>query len=307
MIKNLQTVDNEFLSDHMIGGNAVFPTVCAIAWMAEAAESVFSGYKYHGVENYKLFKGVVFNGTEAADYQIDVSLFEDNIGDEKIGDPDYLRLESKVSSVNARGKAIFHYGGELILKRSSKKALLQVSDLVVSYDTDTTEIDKGIKEASLLYSNGTLFHGESLQGIKEIIRCDNEGLLLACLVPDIAVSKQGDFPLSSHNVFANDLVYQAMLVWVRKQLSMGSLPSSTKSWTTYRQVQVNELFYLQLHVVEKSASKLIADISLINDDNKILAEIKSAEVTVSANLNNVFKVRSNDQEPTISTSKTVGL
>lgn len=284
----------------MIGDNSVLPTVCAIAWMAEAAESVFKGYKYQGLENYRLFKGVVFNGYETTDYQIDVALIDEQI------DAEYLRLESKVSSINARGKSVFHYGSELILKRSSKKVPLEIADLVVSYDNDASDIDKGIKEASLLYSNGTLFHGESLQGIKEIIRCDDEGLLLACLVPEIAVSKQGDFPLASHNIFANDLVYQAMLVWVRKQLSMGSLPSSTKSWTTYRQVQVDELFYLQLIVVAKSASKFIADISLINADNKILAEIKSAEVTISENLNNLFK-SSKDAKPKVSNTKTVGL
>jgi hypothetical protein len=296
LIKNLQTVNNAFLADHMIGGNSVLPTVCAIAWMAETAESVFKGYKYQGLENYKLFKGVVFNGSETADYQIDVELIEED------ADTEQLRLESKVSSKNARGKSVFHYGSQLILKRSSKAEALEIADLVVSYDNDASEIDKGMKEASELYSNGTLFHGESLQGIKEIIRCDDDGLLLACLVPEIAVSKQGDFPLVSHNVFANDLVYQAMLVWVRKQLSMGSLPSSTKGWTTYRQVQVDELFYLQLNVVAKSASKFIADISLINADNKILAEIKSAEVTVSANLNNLFN--STNQN---SNTKTVGL
>jgi hypothetical protein len=300
LIKSLQTVNNAFLADHMIGGNSVLPTVCAIAWMAEAAESVFKGYKYQGLENYKLFKGVVFNGSEASDYQIDVALIEEEAGSE------HLRLESKISSKNARGKSVFHYGSELILKRSSKRVALEIADLVVSYDNDASEIDKGIKEAAELYSNGTLFHGESLQGIKEIIRCDDEGLLLACLVPETAVSKQGDFPLASHNIFANDLVYQAMLVWVRKQLSMGSLPSSTKGWTTYRQVQVGELFYLQLNVVAKSASKFIADVSLINADNKILAEIKSAEVTVSRNLNKLFS-DSDGKSIQNNNTKTVGL
>ncbi|MFT5452813.1 MAG: hypothetical protein ACI9N9_002311 [Enterobacterales bacterium] len=304
----------------MIGGNSVLPTVCAIAWMAEAAESVFKGYKYQGLENYKLFKGVVFNGSETAEYQIDLELIDDSSNEDPLinekTDTDYLRLESKVSSINPRGKSVFHYGSELILKRSSKKEALKISDLVVSYDNDASDIDKGIKEASSLYNNGTLFHGESLQGIKEIIRCDDDGLLLACLVPQIAVSKQGDFPLASHNIFANDLVYQAMLVWVRKRLSMGSLPSSTKGWTTYRQVQVDELFYLQLNVVAKSASKFIADISLINADNKILAEIKSAEVTLSANLNNLFNSAESNQSqstnlqgsnPKTIDSKTVGL
>jgi len=43
-------------------------------------------------------------------------------------------------------------------------------------------------------------------------------------------------------------------------------------------------------VVEQTGSKLIADISLISTDNELLAEIKSAEVTVSENLNQLFAV-----------------
>ena len=110
----------------MIGGNSVLPTVCAIAWMAEAAESVFKGYKYQGLENYKLFKGVVFNGSETADYQIDVELVEDSLIDGE-AEAEFLRLESKISSKNARGKAVFHNGSELILKRSSKRVALEIA------------------------------------------------------------------------------------------------------------------------------------------------------------------------------------
>lgn len=292
MIKTLQAADNDFLSDHMIGDNAVLPTVCAIAWMADAAESIFSGYQFHGLENYKLFKGVVFDGAEATDYQIDVKVVEQKVSDSS----PYLKLDSKISSLNAKGKPVFHYGSELLLKPTSKN--LPLADVKLA---NTKSINgKAADEARQLYTNGTLFHGESLQGIQEIITCDVKGLLLSCQVPEVAMNKQGDFPLHRHNIFANDLVYQAMLVWVRKQLSMGSLPSSTKSWTSYQQVKPNEMFYLQLKVVEQASTKLIADISLISEDKKLLAEIKSAEVTVSENLNDLFKPRSASLQEKIS-------
>jgi len=287
----LQAVDNEFLADHMIGDNAVLPTVCAIAWMADAAESIFSAYKFHGLENYKLFKGIVFDGTEATDYQIDMKIVEDNLNETS----PYLKLDAKISSLNAKGKPVYHYASELLLKPTSLKAPLKDVELA-----STNSNAKAEQQAHQLYSNGTLFHGESLQGIQEVIHCDDKGLLLKCQVPEIAMRKQGDFPLEQHNVFANDLVYQAMLVWVRKQLSMGSLPAATKCWTSYRQIKPNELFYLQLNVVEQSPTKLIADISFISEDKKLLAEIKSAEVTVSRNLNDLFKPRLENQQQKIS-------
>ncbi len=290
MIKTLQAVDNDFLSDHMIAENAVLPTVCAIAWMVDAAESIYSGYKFHGLEDYKLFKGVVFDGAQACDYQIDVQVVEQNLSENS----PYLTLDVKISSLNAKGKPVFHYGSKLLLAAGTKKESLADFNLVNTQSSQRSQQkSKGQaeEEARQLYTNGTLFHGESLQGIQEIIHCDEQGLLLKCQVPEVALSKQGDFPLEQHNIFANDLVYQAMHVWVRKQLAMGSLPSSTKRWTSYQQVKPNESFYLELKVVEHSGTKLIADISLISEDKKHLAEIKSAEVTVSENLNDLFKVR----------------
>lgn len=292
MIKTLQAVDNGFLADHMIGNNAVLPTVCAIAWMADATESIFSGYKFHGLENYKLFKGVVFDGTEATDYQIDVNVIEKDRSDSS----PYLKLDAKISSLNAKGKPMFHYGSELLLRPTSAREPLKDVDLAITNSSN----GKDTEEACQLYTNGTLFHGESLQGIQQVIQCDEKGLLLKCQVPEVAMSKQGDFPLEWHNVFANDLVYQAMLVWVRKQCSMGSLPSATKSWTSYQQVKPNEAFYLQLKVIEQGSTKLIADISLISEDKKLLAEIKSAEVTVSESLNNLFKPRVENNQQKIS-------
>lgn len=279
MIKTLQATDNEFLADHIIGDNQVLPTVCAMAWMADAAESIASGYHYIGLKNYKLYKGIVFDGTQSSDYLIDLN----NLNTD---DQNSLTLDVKISSNNHNGKPVYHYAAQILLGRE-KSTVPEVSTLQ-HIDTKMHDDHHYTEQATALYNNGTLFHGESLQGIRELVQCDEKGLLLACRVPEIAQTKAGQFPLSSHNIFANDLVYQALLVWVREQLAMGSLPSSTAEWTTYRQVKLGEMFYLQLSIIESSNSKVIADIALISADNRLLADIKSAEVTVSENLNNLF-------------------
>jgi len=273
--KTLQATNNAFLADHNIGGDKVLPTVCAIAWMSDAATASFAGYHYQSLSDYKLFKGVVFDGNEASDYQIDLSA-------QVINDGDALLVDTKVSSVNHLGKTVFHYGAKLTLSRKLAKS--PTVSLVVPTSDDNAEE---------LYTNGTLFHGESLQGINQVLECNEQGLLLACQIPAIALAKQGEFSIANSNFFANDLVYQAMLVWVKKQLGLGSLPSSTQSWTVYREVALNEAFYIALEVVQASGAgskrgKLIADIKLISESNEVIAEIKSAKVTASANLNDLF-------------------
>ncbi|MFB1015824.1 MAG: SDR family NAD(P)-dependent oxidoreductase, partial [Alteromonadaceae bacterium] len=282
--KTLEAANNAFLVDHTIGDDQVLPTVCAIAWMKDAAQAAFDGFTYQSLANYKLFKGVIFDGnshgTQAFDYQIDMTatLIEEPL----IGDS--LIVDSKISSVNEEGKSVFHYGAQLTLV-SQPKAMPKVCS-----EINTTKIGES---AAHLYTNGTLFHGPSLQGITEILECNDQGLLLRCQVPEIAGIKQGQFPIEASNIFANDIAYQAMLVWVKKQLGLGSLPSSTQTWTVYREVAIGERFYLQLNVVKSSGKgkqrgSLVADIQLISEKNEVLSELTSAKVTASANLNDLF-------------------
>ncbi|MGL1956165.1 MAG: SDR family NAD(P)-dependent oxidoreductase [Colwellia sp.] len=311
--KTLQATNNAFLADHVIGGDKVLPTVCAIAWMREAATAAYQGYHYQGFTNYKLFKGIVFKGSIFKDSAFQ-SKFDDSelehyqieMNAEIVGDSLLVatKVSSKIISDDGQEKTVFHYGAQLTLVRTLMCTLSKFDNQ--SAKQKITIPDSG-DNAAELYTNGTLFHGESLQGITEILECNEQGLLLSCQVPQMASAKQGDFPLSSlnnrnvhrhSNIFANDLAYQAMLVWVKKQLGLGSLPSSTDSWTVYREVDVGERFYLQLTVVKstgkgKKRGSLIADIQFFTaeKDNKpyqLLSEIKSAKVTASTNLNDLF-------------------
>ncbi|SGZ06810.1 Polyunsaturated fatty acid synthase PfaA [Moritella viscosa] len=288
---NFQVNNNYFLADHMIKGNQVLPTVCAIAWMSDVAQATYSKrdctLKYVGFEDYKLFKGVVFDGNEVADYQIQLSPITAVSEQENL-----VRIAAKIFSLKSDSNPIFHYAATILLAPQPLEAVkVNLPSLVA--DIEGCAINESVAgEAQALYSNGTLFHGESLQGIKQILRCDEQGLLLACQVSDVAAAKQGAFPLAANNIFANDLVYQAMLVWVRKQFNLGSLPSVTAAWTVYREVAINELFYLQLNVVEHDlltsrGSKACCDIQLIGADMQLLAEVKSAQVSVSDILNDM--------------------
>jgi acyl transferase domain-containing protein len=270
--KTLLAANNPFLIDHQIGDDQVLPTVCAIAWMVNACAEIFPDYHYQGLQDYKLFKGIVFDGQEASQYDIDLTLLSD--------ENEQLMVAVKISSDNA-GKTQFHYGATLLLTQQVKAA--PVFDGVLPMLTTSKQ-----PSAIELYRDGTLFHGESLQGFVSIDAIDNQGLLMSCHISSQVKDKQGEFDLQSTNIFANDLVYQAMLVWVKKQLSLGSLPSATLAWTVYREVKLDQNFYLKLQVTEQQGSRISADILLIDNDKNIMADIKGAQVTSSESLNNLF-------------------
>ena len=61
--RTLSLAANPFLKDHVIGGQAVLPTVCALAWMGNTAEQLYPGYTFFKAENYRVLKGIVFDDT----------------------------------------------------------------------------------------------------------------------------------------------------------------------------------------------------------------------------------------------------
>ncbi|WP_369434487.1 polyketide synthase dehydratase domain-containing protein [Psychromonas sp. MME1] len=271
--KSLLAANNAFLKDHQIAGNAVFPTVCAIAMMVETALQTYPDYYYLGLQNYQLFKGIVFDGNESGDYIIELTWQQET--------PDQLTIAAKICSDNGAGKVVFNYAAILLLAKKRLPLLTynaQLPDLIIDKQSSATQ----------LYRNGTLFHGPSLQGIQAVNQCDQNGLILSCQIDAMVSDLSGEFALHTSNIFANDLVYQAMLVWVRQQLGLGSLPSATLSWTVYDEVTLGQPFYLLLTITEQQGSKVVGDVCLIAADKKILAEVRGVTVTCSENLNNLF-------------------
>ncbi|MEL0657793.1 SDR family NAD(P)-dependent oxidoreductase [Psychromonas arctica] len=286
-IKTFNHLDNALLVDHKIDGQQVLPTVCAIAWLKSTCESLYPEYQYQGIEDFKLFKGIVFDGSQAGEYVIDTKILEHKVLNSKtIQESDNtLRIEVTVGSENKQGKPVFHY------KSTVNLAKPLVENTPLAYQGILPKlVKKQSAQAASLYLDGSLFHGLSLQGIKHIHQLDDSGLLLECVIDKSVTQAEGEFLLEETNVFANDLVYQAMLVWTSKQMGSGSLPTSTAAWQVFREVKVDEFFFIKLNIIKTTGQSVFADLLLIDQNNNIISKITAAEVTCSASLSELFKV-----------------
>ncbi len=221
------------------------------------------------IEQYKLFKGVVFDGTEPNELKFAIST---NDGVASV----------KVFSDKADGKPQFHYGADISFVTDD-----EVTDVAIPEELAVAN-DQLAEES--FYSNGTLFHGDSLQGIKSSFQ-HGENLWLRCELPKSAISgdkTKGIALTASHaNVFVNDLVYQAMLVWVRKHLGQGSLPSSTASWSFYN-VPTGKDFLIEISAVETNGQRVSAKLNVLDVDGSLLSAATACEVTASESLNDKF-------------------
>jgi len=287
-VKVFNTDNSSLLAHHKIGENEVLPTVCAIAWMKQACASLYPDYHYQGIENFKLFKGIVFDGHEAEQFLIETTLIDSQCA----ADDSPLTVEVTVSSESSnlegkQGKLQFHYRALVILTLGPvKQSPLYQGELPLPQAVAMQPCDT----VSALYHDGSLFHGKNFQGIKQLHHVDQSGLLMECVIDESTIAAQGEFLLADHNVLANDLVYQALLIWTNKLMGVGSLPTKTNHWQVYREVGINEVFFIKLNITETAGQRVIGDLLLIDCDNKIISEVTGAEVTCSATLAELFKV-----------------
>lgn len=270
--RTLSLAANPFLKDHMIGGQAVLPTVCALEWMGNTAEQLYPGYKFFRAENYRVLKGIVFDDTLALAYTVELKEADKSVKGQ-------ILLDVLISSQTAQGKPRYHY--------SVRLHLLDQPPAPPRYANADLSLTDG-EPGAPLYTNGTLFHGPSFQGVRRILNYSSQHLTLECEMPNVSEAAQGQFAVQNFNPFLADVQFQSMVIWARRFYNAGSLPLRAQAGTYYGSPCAGELFYVSLEVRSHSESGLVADIIAHDVDGKIYTRVDGAEVTISAQLNRLF-------------------
>lgn len=261
--RNLNLKDNTFLNHHVIQGSPVLPMVNATAWMADSCVKLFPDYKLAIIEDVKLFKGIVFDGTEKETYFTKVK--------EQIKTTDRIVCEVSIYSKGAK-LPLNHYRSNVTLERKrSDKPTFKVPKL------EENKID-----GATFYKDGSLFHGAFYQGIEEVVSMDAAQVLLKCKAPVVSYEDQGQFPSTSLNAFFLDIQYQGMVVWVQKfHNGANSLPLQTLKGLVYGEICANKSYYVHIKIQENSATKMIADCTVYDEDKHVILVTKEAGLTVS--------------------------
>ncbi len=270
--RTLSLAANPFLKDHMIGGQAVLPTVCALEWMGNTAEQLYPGYRFFRAENYRVLKGIVFDDTLAPAYTVELKEADKSVKGQ-------ILLDVLISSQTPQGKPRYHY--------SVRLHLLDQPLIAPRYANADLRLTDG-EPGAPLYTNGTLFHGPSFQGVRRILNYSPQHLTLECEMPNVSEAAQGQFAVQSFNPFLADVQFQSMVIWARRFYNAGSLPLRAQAGTYYGSPCAGKSFYVSLEVRSHSESGLVADIIAHDSDGKIYTRVDGAEVTISAQLNRLF-------------------
>ncbi len=275
---------NPFLRDHVIGGKAVLPTVCAVGWMINACENLYPGYTFARVDDYRALKGIVFDDTLAEDYILDLR--------ETATSAEELRFDALISSA-ANGKSRYHYKAQVTLRRSRMQdagSRMQESanyELQIGIQNPKSKIQNLAGET--LYADHTLFHGPSFRGVEEALAISEEGLTLRCCLPEAPPEVQGQFPVQSFNPYLTDVQLQSLLIWAKKMRGVVGLPLRIQKGEQFRQVQFGEVAYATLTVQSVTDHSLVADVIVHDEEGDLCSRVTGAEITLSARLLGLFE------------------
>ncbi|ANE76720.1 Erythronolide synthase, modules 3 and 4 [Dickeya solani] len=263
---------NPFLLHHVINDKPVLPATAAIAWMAHTAVERFPGYRVTAVDAFSVLKGIVFDGSQREDWQVQ---WQPAAGYQP-GD-ETLALEMVI--LNDRGEK--HYQAKLTLgvKAPAAQQLQVAADL-----TSRTGLDQPVygdmRQGSLL------FHGDAFRGIRELVRIDDESLTLLCQLPEATTA--GQFATTAFDFFVHDVGLQLPLMWLMLRSDKAGLPSGIGRIEHLAPIPAGVPFFASMHIVKQTLSSFITDIVLHDQQGHIYSRLSQVEFTASSALRKLF-------------------
>ena len=278
--RRLSLEANPFLADHVIGGSAVLPTVCAVAWFINTCESLNPDYQFYSVSDYRVFKGIVFDDQSPEEYSMELQELEKS--------PDALIIGGKISSELPDGKIRFHYQAQIELRKT-----LPERPKIAAFNLKKENPIDG----ATLYESKVLFHGPRFQGIRQVLNISAAGLTTECLLPHMPIEEMGQFPVNTFNPYLADIHLQSLLIWANSQIGSIGLPLQIAGGTQYHPVPFNITTYATMTVKSSTPHKLVADVTSHDQDGLIFSQVVDAEITLNEKLFDLFKESQLENEP----------
>jgi NAD(P)-dependent dehydrogenase (short-subunit alcohol dehydrogenase family) len=273
--RHLKLEDNPFLYDHRIGEHPVLPATCAAAWVVNTCEELYPGTVFTNIENYRVLKGIVFDDDRANEYTLDLR--------ETSKTPDgRVAFSAVVWSLNPKGRKVFHYSLNVALAREAPELPAAPADWALP-----NAAQPGL-DRQTLYSNGTLFHGPSFQGVDQVMHISPGRLVMRVVLPHVPDEAQGQFPVLSANPFIYDAVVQCLLVWTQYFHNAPCLPSRMKKLVQYRRIPFDTPCFVTMEIISHSDTAVVANLSVQDPAGRLLMRIEELEGTISVHLKEVM-------------------
>jgi hypothetical protein len=281
--RTITTDTHEFMASHVLDGRAVLPAAMTLEWLAHGALHGNPGLRFVGVDDLRVFKGVLVHPDES----VRVRICADKA--QKRGDEFHVMAE--LCSDGSNGRRVLHASAVVVLAAEQPEAgIARVS-------VDLPALDQSIES---IYAE-TLFHGPEMRGLLAVESCGDAGLVARCRVAPPPQDWMEE-PVRSRWIADPLLVdsgLQAMIVWTSDRVGEPSLPSRLTHYRQFVSSFPEEGARIVIEVRERTNGKVVSDIDWIGDDGRLLARLEGYESVVDSSLSKAFRHnRLDESEPT---------
>jgi len=267
------------LRSHVIDGHAVLPMSLTLEWLSEAALHRHPGLVVQGIDDLRLFKGVVLRDHKPARLSLHAGKGE-------------RRGAVLLAPVEMRGKLgdgreIVHARALAILAERHDEAPRARAE----YELSPPAVDR-----NEIYDR-ILFHGPALQAIDRIDGCDDRGIAgFVATAPE--PSSWLARPLRRQwltDPLAIDAAFQLLIIWCHERAGAPSLPTALGSYRQFRRRFPDDGVRVVATIRKSTDLKTVADVEFLDARGELVARIESYECVVNAALDRAF--RRNRLEP----------
>mgnify|MGYP000165086895 CR=1 FL=1 len=272
--RRIDTASHPVLEAHVLGDRAVVPMALLAEWLGEGALHENPGLVLHGLEDFRLLKGIRLEG---GPYRLRVLAGRPrarNGGFE-------VDLELRGGSGEAADTLHCRARGLLAESHAAPPPYRLPEGLSGNhYPRAPREVYEAI-----------LFHGEALQGLRSI-RCVSP----AGMVADVAAAPRPERwiagPLRRRwlgDPLALDSAFQMASLWSWEMTGAVALPAAAASLRLYRETWPAEGCRVVLEVREAAERKLRGDFIFLDRGGQTIAQLCGFEAVIDPSLNRAFK------------------
>jgi acyl transferase domain-containing protein/NAD(P)-dependent dehydrogenase (short-subunit alcohol dehydrogenase family) len=261
------------LSAHVIDGHPVLPVALILEWMAEAAIHRNPGLSICGVDDFRLFKGVILGHQRPATVEL-------RAGKPVRRDAQFA-VPIELCGTLANGKDVVHARAVIVLGDRREASGPRLTETELSrYPLMRDEIYQAV-----------LFHGPLMQGIESVVGCGERGIAGWVLTAP-STSDWIDRPLRSNwliDPLAIDSAFQLVGLWTREMLGANSLPTGLGSLRLFQRDFPEQSALVLIEIEQSSPARATAAIEILDEERRLVARLDNFECVIDASLNQAFR------------------
>jgi len=250
----------------------VLPAALMVEWLAQAALHGNPGMAFHGLDNFKVLKGIVLEARQSVTVilRAAAATLRDN-----------LQVVPVRMTSQANGREILHAQADV---------LLTAENLPTAPEPAVVDIrGGGFADA---YSLGVLFHGAALHGIERVESFAERGVA-ALLKAASAPIKWMTHPLRGTWIadpLVLDSAFQMMILWSAAHRGAPSLPSALARYRQFVSVFPKGGCRAVIAVAIGISAIAVATIQFVDRQGNLLASAEGCEFVMDAALRDAFRL-----------------